>query len=271
VAGALFAAVFVAGAFFAAGGLGGEDFDPACFAGAFFATPFVVGACAAAFFAPAVFIPAFLAGAVALATVCLATVFLATVCLATVCLATVFFAGAFVVDALAAAGAFFAGAFVAAAFFAGGLAGAAAEVRLATTLRAAWAALPASDRVVLRAMVTFQGAAGTSGLTGDMRCRSEGRVYPGERSLKDGTPDGIPRSDGGIPAARRGDTAGVTRERPAPPGCRPSGARRVSGGQLSSSPSTERSRFGAFMPVSVEPGVGSAEPELSSASSCWLK
>jgi hypothetical protein len=34
------------------------------------------------------------------------------------------------------------------------------EDRFATTLRAAWAALPASDRVVLRAMGTFQGAAG---------------------------------------------------------------------------------------------------------------
>ena len=42
-------------------------------------------------------------------------------------------------------------------------------------------------------------------------------------------------------------------------------------GQDSSSPSTDRSRLGALAPESWEPGVGSAEPELSNASSCWLK
>jgi hypothetical protein len=90
-----------------------------------------------------------------------------------------FFAGAFF-----AAGTFFAGVFAGAAFLAGAFAAgaffaaffggvtmpfaapradvveAAVEDLFATTLRAAWAALPASDRVVLRAMGTFQGAAG---------------------------------------------------------------------------------------------------------------
>jgi hypothetical protein len=84
-----------------------------------------------------------------------------------------FFAGAFFAGALAA-GTFFAGAFAVGAFFAvflgdvgvpfvpprADVVEGAAEDRLATTLRAAWAALPASDRVVLRAMGTFQGAAG---------------------------------------------------------------------------------------------------------------
>ncbi len=130
------AGAFFAGAFFATG---------AFLAGAFFAGAFF--AAAAAFFAGAFFAGAFFA-------------------------TEAFFAGTFFAGAAFVEGAFFAGALVAVAFFTGAEVFAAAFLaapavplvaaaggRRATTLRAAEAALPARDRVVLRAMRNLPGIA----------------------------------------------------------------------------------------------------------------
>ena len=202
--------------------------------------------------------------------------------------------------AFLAGGAFFAGAFFAAAppsspgpscgrraFFTGAVVFAAvflvapavplvaaAGGRRATTLRAAEAALPASDRVVLRAMGNLPG---TRARTREGRGRRSGVQAP---SMGEGISAGgltqsrhACRDAAGLRRARRGLTppGEDNDERPAPAwgAGRPE---RGGAGQASSSPSTDRSRFGWAMPASWEPGVvGSAEPELSRASSCWLK
>ncbi len=88
---------------------------------------------------------------------------------------------------------------MAAVFFAGAAfaavpPAAAAGDRRVTTLRAAEAALPASDRVVLRAMVSLPGTRvqtreGVWAAVG-YRHRRGGRVYPPEPPLKEGTPVG---------------------------------------------------------------------------------
>src|SRR3954454_3217094 len=168
-------AAFVAGALFAGAFFAAEVafFAGAFFAGAFFAGAFFAGAAffAAAFFAGAAFVAgAFFAGA------CFTAAFFAA--------GTVFFTGA----------AFFAGAFSAA--LAVPLAAAAGDLRL-TTLRAAEAALPARDRVVLRAMRSLPGTARerVRGVDGDRGVQapsmgegiSAGVLSQRRHALRDGT------------------------------------------------------------------------------------
>jgi hypothetical protein len=163
----LFVATFFAGRDAVEAGAAAAAFAGAFFALAFFATgaAFVAGGFLAT--ADAFFAGAFLTGAAFVAGAFLATgaAFFADALVAGDLMAGAFFAAG--AAFFAAGAAFFAGDFVAEAFFTGVVVFAAAFLavpaplaagdRRATTLRAAVAALPARDRVVLRAMGNLPG------------------------------------------------------------------------------------------------------------------